>query len=29
MIILLLFLIICLMYPDFARGVWEGLWGDE
>lgn len=29
MLLLLLFILICFMYPDFGRGVWQGFWGDD
>lgn len=29
MVLLLLFLAICVMFPDFGRGVWQGFWGDD
>jgi hypothetical protein len=29
MVLLLLFVLICVMFPDFGRGVWQGFWGDD
>ena len=29
MIILFLFILICLMFPSFGRGVWDGFWGND
>jgi hypothetical protein len=29
MIILFLFILVCLMYPSFGRGVWDGFWNGE